>query len=97
MKKNYFKKSLSLIMTVLMLMSCWVFVAPTDAEAAALVSATETYNKSMLNEINASVDYNVNTTGNYYKFKIYGNGDDGNDNTTARQQKYYKNLLSHDD
>ena len=34
MKKNYFKKSLSLIMAVLMLMSCWVFVAPQKAEAA---------------------------------------------------------------
>ena len=38
MKKNYFKKSLSLIMTVLMLMSCWVFVAPTEAEAYAVVN-----------------------------------------------------------
>ncbi len=35
MKKNYFKKSLSLILTVLMLMSCWVFVAPTQADAYA--------------------------------------------------------------
>ena len=33
MKKNYFKKSLSLVMAVLMLVSCWVFVAPTDADA----------------------------------------------------------------
>lgn len=32
--KNQFKKSLSLIMAVLMLMSCWVWVAPTEAEAA---------------------------------------------------------------
>ena len=96
MKKNYFKKSLSLIMTVLMLMSCWVFVAPTEAEAATLEAASSLYNKSLLNGINTNVDYNVNTTGNYYKFKIYGDGDDGGSNTTARQQKYYKNLLSHD-
>ncbi|MBQ7294801.1 MAG: InlB B-repeat-containing protein [Clostridia bacterium] len=34
MKKHYFKKSISLIMTVLMIMSCWVFVAPQKAEAA---------------------------------------------------------------
>lgn len=34
MKKNYFKKSLSLVLTVLMLMSCWVFVAPIETDAA---------------------------------------------------------------
>ncbi len=32
--KNQFKKSLSLIMAVLMVLSCWVWVAPTKAEAA---------------------------------------------------------------
>ncbi|MBQ4348574.1 MAG: InlB B-repeat-containing protein [Clostridia bacterium] len=32
--KNKLKKSLSLIMTVLMVLSCWVWVAPTEAEAA---------------------------------------------------------------
>ncbi len=36
MKKTHFKKSLSLIMAVLMVMSCWVFVAPTEAEAASV-------------------------------------------------------------
>ena len=35
MKKNYFKKSMALLMTVMMLMTCWVFVAPEKAEAAA--------------------------------------------------------------
>ncbi len=35
MKKNYFKKSLSLVLTALMLMSCWVFVAPIEADASA--------------------------------------------------------------
>ena len=32
--KNNFKKTISLVMTVLMLMTCWVFVAPEKAEAA---------------------------------------------------------------
>ena len=32
--KKYFKKSLSLMMAALMLLSCWVFFAPTKAEAA---------------------------------------------------------------
>ena len=31
--KNNFKKTISLVMTVLMLMTCWVFVAPTQADA----------------------------------------------------------------
>lgn len=45
MKKNYFKKSLSLIMTVLMLMSCWVFVPGehNHASAAADVGPATTY------------------------------------------------------
>lgn len=33
--KTYAKKSMSLLMAVLMLMTCWVFVAPEKAEAAA--------------------------------------------------------------
>lgn len=98
MKNNLFKKSMSVFLSVLMILSCWVFVPGehNHAEAAALEAASSLYNKSLLNGINTNVDYNVNTTGNYYKFKIYGKGDDGPDNTTARQQTYYKNLLSHD-
>lgn len=98
MKNNLFKKSMSVFLSVLMIMSCWVFVPGehNHASAADLEAASVTYNKAMLNEINTNVDYNVNTTGNFYKFKIYGNGDDGPDNTTERQLKYYKNLLSHD-
>ena len=33
MKKTMFKKSISLIMTVLMVLSCWVWVAPIEADA----------------------------------------------------------------
>ena len=36
--KKTFKKSLSLIMAVLMVLTCWVWVAPTQAEAAAKTS-----------------------------------------------------------
>ena len=43
MKNKYFKKSISLIMTVLMVLSCWVFVAPTEADALANVN---TYRKA---------------------------------------------------
>ena len=97
MKNNLFKKSMSVFLSVLMLMTCWVWVAPTEAAAADdKAEAITERNTAALNEINTNVNYDVNTTGNYYKFKIYGNGDDGGDNTTARQQKYYKNILSHD-
>ncbi len=43
MKKNYFKKSLSLLLVALMLMTCWVWVAPTEAEARATIT---TYRKA---------------------------------------------------
>ncbi|MBQ8503933.1 MAG: InlB B-repeat-containing protein, partial [Clostridia bacterium] len=36
MKKFYFKKALSVLMAVMMLLSCWVWVAPTKAEAASI-------------------------------------------------------------
>ena len=47
MKKNYIKKSLSLVMAVLMVLSCWVWIAPEHAEAAlaygmSTVSTTKT-------------------------------------------------------
>ncbi len=40
MKKTYFKKSIALLMTIMMLMTCWVFVAPEKAQAAALGNYT---------------------------------------------------------
>ena len=48
MKKTYFKKSISLIMTVLMIMSCWVFVAPAHAADATVnpTALTAIYNGS---------------------------------------------------
>ena len=33
MKNKTFKKSISLMLTVLMVLSCWVWVAPTEADA----------------------------------------------------------------
>ena len=44
--KNQFKKSLSLIMAVLMIMSCWVWVAPDKAKAG---TATQYYVKIVSN------------------------------------------------
>ena len=43
MKNKTFKKSISLMLTVLMVLSCWVWVAPTEADALATVN---TYRKA---------------------------------------------------
>lgn len=45
MKKTYFKKSLSVIMAVLMIMSCWVFVAPEHNHAEAINYGTNDINQ----------------------------------------------------
>ena len=47
--KNQFKKSLSLIMAVLMLMTCWVWVAPSKADAALNVSYSVTVHFDVIN------------------------------------------------
>ena len=36
MKKTHFKKAFSIFMACMMLLSCWVWVAPTEAEAASI-------------------------------------------------------------
>lgn len=68
--KTYTKKSLALLMTVMMLMSCWVFVAPTQAEAA-------------YGDVTVKIKYNLgsgNSGGNikvsYYPYKTDGSGID---------------------
>lgn len=43
--KNNFKKTISLVLTVLMLMTCWVFVAPTQADAHATINTYRTADK----------------------------------------------------
>ena len=72
MKKNYFKKSLSLILTVLMIMSCWVFVAPTEAEAALAYNtpaATEADSKTGYVKFHPKDD--VDYVNMYYPSDIY--------------------------
>ncbi len=46
MKKNLFKKSMSVFLSMLMLMTCWVWVAPTKAEAATSVDVTTSFTLS---------------------------------------------------
>ena len=43
MKKNLFKKSMALLMTVMMLMTCWVFVAPEHSHAADYKETSSNY------------------------------------------------------
>ncbi len=75
--KKYFKKSLSLFMAALMLMSCWVFFAP-EAEA---VSAGKYYYK-LWAVVSDGGD------GKYFKWTIRGK----NNNGTANQTDYEKEI-----
>lgn len=52
MKKTYFKKSLSVIMAVLMIMSCWVFVAPEHNHADAAMATIESYAQEVTGYVN---------------------------------------------
>ena len=69
--KKTTKKSIALLMTVVMLMTCWVFVAPTEADAAKSISynVTITYNLP-------SGDSGGNIKVYYYNFKDDGSGVD---------------------
>lgn len=66
--KKYFKKSLSLFMAALMLMSCWVFFAPTKAEA---VGAGKY-------KVRLEIDSGNDTGGwNHGKVGLYGKNNNG--------------------
>ena len=92
MKKNYFKKSLSLIMTVLMLMSCWVFVAPTEAEAAALETASALYNKAQLNGINTNIDTTMTTVLGKFKDPNMEGDENASYHVSQYGSQHYKNI-----
>lgn len=93
MKKNYFKKTLSLVMTVLMLMSCWVFVAPTEAEAATLEAASAIYNKSLLNGINTSIDTTMPTTMGKFKDPNMEGDENASYHVSQYGSQHYKNIF----
>lgn len=68
MKKTYFKKSLSVIMAVLMVMSCWVFVAPEHNHATAAMASQEGYASEVTGYVNIDPVIYVHGTydGTYY-------------------------------
>ena len=96
MKKTMFKKSISLIMTVLMIMSCWVWVAPIEAEAAAS-TPTGFVNTESLNGLTVPSAVTMTTTFNN-RYKTTDNGNKGDTNTSdatdARLKESYQNVIN---
>ncbi|MBQ7295819.1 MAG: hypothetical protein IJW86_06460 [Clostridia bacterium] len=67
MKNKYFKKSISLLMAILMVMTCWVFVAPQEAEAASAISYPVTI----------TFEHNSGSNGGYIKILYFEVNADG--------------------
>ena len=84
MKKTNFKKVLSVFLTILMVMSCWVWVAPSEVDAVAAATIKST-NEAALNSI-GSFDTNVTT--------IHGSfGSDSDYLDTQYYDAIYHNVL----
>ncbi len=89
MKKMYFKKAMSLFMAVIMLLSCWVWVAPTEASAA----AGSYYVKISWECTNAGNDYSIaypgyanRGNGNCVGISLYYKSNNG---TGTESEKYW--------
>lgn len=91
--KTYTKKSLALLMTVMMLMSCWVFVAPTKAEAAygdVTIKIKYTFDSSATSGGDIKVSY--------YPFKSDGTGiDKSNSSEKTIVNSFKEDLTKGDD
>ncbi len=101
MKKNFWKTSkkvLSVFLSVLMLMSAWVFVPGEHDHAHAIDAgdAVTAYNKELLNQIKTDPDTNmVTTTNNKYKRTDNGKLGDTNSNVTSTHlSNSYQNVLN---
>ena len=78
--KTLFKKSISLFLTVLMIMSCWVWVAPEQAEAAN-IDTTDVYKVTVYWNL---ADRKGTYTGGNIKYKTvsnYGYGSESSEKT----------------
>lgn len=83
--KNQFKKSLSLIMAVLMLMSCWVWVAPEKANAYLDVQ----YSMTIIYDVE-----NTAKNGGHVEIYYYPFNDDGTLSSTRTKFADSGNVLS---
>ncbi len=90
--KNQIKKGLSLIMAVLMVLSCWVWVAPTEAEAA---DAVVTFPISITFKITQESGFGgtAGTDGGHVKVFYYEMNDDGTLDTSTRHERIIENSL----
>ena len=96
MKKNLFKKSMSVFLTALMLLSCWVFVPEVhehlEAEAAALEAASSLYNKSLLNGINTNIDTTMTTVLGKFKDPSMEGDENASYHVSQYGSQHYKNI-----
>ncbi len=98
-KKILAKKTLSVFLAVLMIMTSWVFfpgMVSFEAEAIDAGDAVTAYNKELLNQIKTDPDTNmVTTTNNKYKRTDNGKLGDTNSNVTSTHlSNSYQNVLN---
>lgn len=82
-KKRLWKKVLSLFLTVVMLMTCWVFFAPTKADAASAGSYTVKVSINVSNK----ADSQENIEDSYYKITYKTNNGKGTQTTMTYSLK----------
>ena len=96
MKNNLFKKSIAVVMTALMLLSCWVFVPEvhehSEAEAAALETASALYNKTQLNGINTNIDTTMTTVIGKFKDPNMEGDENASFHVSQYGSQHYKNI-----
>ncbi len=89
--KKQLKKSISLFLAVLMVLSCWVWVAPTEAEAAtdtdcSAVTPADNYKVT----IGYTVNDRLNKSGSYFEMKIWYIPANGTGTATTGDTYEYK-------
>lgn len=90
--KNQIKKSLSLIMAVLMLMSCWVWVAPEKAEAA------DSFPQYKITLTGTMTTVGSKKNGGHYKVYYFPYNTDGSINYDKTEEKIvYNSWLDSED
>ena len=85
--KTYAKKTLSVFMAIMMLMTAWVFVAPEKAEASGDKNATQVKadNLGLLNSLTKPGEVTLPTKNSTFHFA--GTGDQSSHMTTTNLSK----------